>query len=62
MHNIRAEDHGFEPGGTGFEEAVNISFDGKREGIDEAKVEDGKNLIKLGIDDKTISKGIGLDL
>ncbi|MBQ9160801.1 MAG: hypothetical protein IJ122_05710 [Methanobrevibacter sp.] len=63
MHDIRAEDYGFEPGVTGFEEAVNISFfDGKREGIDENKLENAKNFIKLGIDEKTISKGTGLDL
>ena len=63
MLKLRAEDYGFEPGVTGFEEAVNLSFlDGKREGIDEAKLEDAKNFIKLGIDEKTISKGIGLDL
>ena len=63
MLNLKAEDYGFEPGVTGFEEAVNLSFlDGKREGIDENKLENAKNLIKLGIDDKTISKGIGLDL
>ena len=63
MHNIRAEDYGFEPGVTGFEEAVNISFfDGKREGIDESKLESAKNLIKLGVDDEIISKGIGFDL
>lgn len=63
MHNIRAEDYGFEPGVTGFEEAVNISFfDGKREGIDEAKLESTRNLIRLGIADDVISEANGIDL
>ena len=63
MHDIRAEDYGFEPGVTGFEEAVNISFfDGKREGIDEAKLESTRNLIRLGIADDVISEAHGIDL
>ena len=63
MHNIRAEVYGFESGVTGFEEAVNISFfDGKREGIDEAKLESTRNLIRLGIADDVISEANGIDL
>ena len=71
MLNLKAEDYGFEPNVTGFEEAVNLAYlDGKREGISEAKkegkreaIEDiAKNLIELGIDDETISKATKLDL
>ena len=63
MLNLKAEDYGFEPGVTGFEEAVNISFfDGKREGIDEAKLESTRNLIRLGIADDVISEANGIDL
>ena len=33
MHNIKAEDYRIEPGITGFEEAVNLSYlSGQREG------------------------------
>jgi len=38
MLNLKAEDYGFEPNVTGFEEAVNLAYlDGKREGKLEAK-------------------------
>ena len=61
MHNIKAEDYNIEPGITGFEEAVNLSYlSGKREGIEETF--DAINLIKQGIDDETISKGTGLNI
>ncbi|WP_292888842.1 hypothetical protein [Methanobrevibacter sp. UBA212] len=71
MLNLKAEDYGFEPNVTGFEEAVNLAYlDGKREGKLEAKrkwkrqgVKDiAKNLIELGIDDETIAKATKLDL
>jgi hypothetical protein len=59
MLNLKAEDYGFEPNVTGFEEAVNLSYlDGKRDGIDNT----AKNLIKLGYDDDFIKKVTGLDL
>ena len=59
MHNIKAEDYNIEPGITGFEEAVNLSYlSGKREGFQITAI----NLIKQGIDDETISKGTGLNI
>lgn len=59
MLNLKAEDYGFEPNVTGFEEAVNLAYlDGKREAIEDI----AKNLIELGIDDETISKATKLDL
>ena len=63
MLKLRAEDYGFEPGVTGFEEAVNLSFfDGKREGIDEAMLKSTRNLIRLGIAADVISEANGIDL
>ena len=63
MLNLKAEDYGFEPNVTGFEEAVNLAYlDGKREGKREAIEDIAKNLIELGIDDETISKATKLDL
>ena len=63
MLNLKAEDYGFEPNVTGFEEAVNLAYlDGKREGISEGIEDTAKNLIELGIDDETISKATKLDL
>ena len=67
MLNLKAEDYGFEPNVTGFEEAVNLAYlDGKREGISEGKkegIEDtAKNLIELGFEDEIISKATKLDL
>ena len=59
MLNLKAEDYGFEPNVTGFEEAVNLAYlDGKREAIEDI----AKNLIELGIDDETIAKDTKLDL
>ena len=59
MLNLKAEDYGFEPNVTGFEEAVNLAYlDGKREAIEDI----AKNLIELGIDDETIAKATKLDL
>ena len=58
MHNIKAEDYKIEPGTTGFEEAVNLSYlSGKREGVQITAI----NLIKQGVDDETISKSTELD-
>ena len=63
MLNLKAEDYGFEPNVTGFEEAVNLAYlDGKREGKREAIEDIAKNLIELGIDDETIAKATKLDL
>lgn len=71
MLNLKAEDYGFEPNVTGFEEAVNLAYlDGvregkrerKRDGYVEAKLETARNLIKLGVEDEIIAKGTGLDL
>ena len=71
MLNLKAEDYGFEPNVTGFEEAVNLAYlDGKREGISEGKkdgkkegIEDtAKNLIELGVSDELIAKATKLDL
>ena len=71
MLNLKAEDYGFEPNVTGFEEAVNLAYlDGKREGISEAKkegkreaIEDtAKNLIELEVSDEFIAKATKLDL
>ena len=67
MLNLKAEDYGFEPNVTGFEEAVNLAYlDGKREGISEGKkegIEDtAKNLIELGVSDEFIAKATKLDL
>ena len=69
MHNIKAEDYRIEPGTTGFEEAVNLSYlsgkrEGKREGYSKCVEEtfDAINLIKQGIDDETISKGTELNI
>ena len=67
MHNIKPQDYGIEPGVTGFEEAVNLSYlsgqrEGQREGYDNGVEETAINLIKLEVDDETISKGTGLEL
>ena len=65
MHNIKAEDYKIEPGTTGFEEAVNLSYlSGKREGYSKGVEEtvDAINLIKQDVDDETISKSTGLDI
>lgn len=63
MLNLKARDYGLEPNVTGFEEAVNLSYlDGKRDGYDNAKLEDAKKLIELGIEDEIITEAIGLDL
>lgn len=63
MLNLKAEDYGFKPNVTGFEEAVNLSFlDGKREGFDDAVLEIASNLLDLGVNEDTISKSTGLDL
>lgn len=63
MLNLKAEDYGFEPNVTGFEESVNLAFlDGKREGVNNAKLEDASNLLDLGVDEEIISKATGLDL
>lgn len=61
--NFKAEDYGFEPNVTGFEEEINLSYlDGKRDGYDigyakgklNAQFDIIKNLIKSGFDDKII--------
>lgn len=63
MHNIKPQDYGIEPGVTGFEEAVNLSYlSRQREGYDNGVEETAINLIKLGVDDETITQGTGLDL
>ena len=63
MLNLKAEDYGFEPNVTGFEESVNLAYlDGKREGVDDAKLEAASNLLDLGVDEEIISKATGLDL
>ena len=67
MLNLKAEDYGFEPNVTGFEEAVNLSYlDGKREGEDkgikDSRLATAKNLIELGSSDEFISKATELDL
>lgn len=63
MLNLKAEDYGFEPNVTGFEESVNLAYlDGKREGVNAAKFEDASNLLELGVDEEIISKATGLDL
>ena len=66
MLNLKAEEYGFEPNVTGFEEAVTLSYlDGKREGkekgFDDGKLAIAKNLIELGSDDEFITKATGLD-
>ncbi len=59
MLNLKAEDYGFEPNVTGFEEAVNLAYlDGKRESIEDI----AKNLIELGVSDEFIAKATKLDL
>ena len=71
MLNLKAEDYGFEPNVTGFEEAVKLAYlDGKREGELEAKQKAkresikniAKNLIELGVSDEFIAKATKLDL
>lgn len=63
MLNLKAEDYGLEPNVTGFEESVNLAYlDGKREGVDDAKLEAASNLLDLGVDEEIISKATGLDL
>lgn len=63
MLNLKAEDFGLEPNVTGFEESINLAYlDGKREGLDEAKLDDARNLIELGVDEDIVSKATGLDL
>ena len=63
MLKFKAEDYGIEPNVTGIEEEINLAYlDGEREGFDDAKLEDVRNLIKLGSDDEFISKATGLDL
>ena len=59
MLNLKAEDYGFEPNVTGFEEAVNLAYlDGKREAIEDT----AKNLIELEVSDEFIAKATKLDL
>ncbi|MBR1611423.1 MAG: hypothetical protein IJ672_08100, partial [Methanobrevibacter sp.] len=59
MINFKAEDYGIEPNVTGIEEEINLAYlDGQRE----AKFENAKKLIELGVDEEIIAKGIGLDL
>ena len=71
MHNIKAEDYDIEPGVTGFEEAVNLSYlsghregyySGREDGVQENREQNAINFIKQGVDDETISKGTGLNL
>ena len=63
MLNLKAEDYGFEPNVTGFEEAVNLAYlDGKREGKREAIEDIAKNLIELEVSDEFIAKATKLDL
>ena len=63
MLNLKAEDYGFEPNVTGFEEAVNLAYlDGKREGKRESIKNIAKNLIELGFSDEFIAKATKLDL
>ena len=63
MLNLKAEDYGFEPNVTGFEEAVNLAYlDGKREGKREAIEDIAKNLIELEVSDELIAKATKLDL
>ena len=63
MLNLKAEDYGFEPNVTGFEEAVILSYlDGKREGTNDSRLATAKNLIELGSSDEFISKATELDL
>ena len=67
MHNIKPQYYGIEPGITGFEEAVNLSYlSGQREGYDNGVEENKKQtaikLIQVGVDDETIIQGTGLDL
>lgn len=71
MLNLKAEDYGFEPNVTGFEEAVNLAYlDGKREGhsedyddgYDEAKLDDARRLLNYGFDVGVISDILELDL
>ena len=63
MHNIKAEDYRIEPGITGFEEAVNLSYlSGQREGRREEWEETAIKLIELEVDDETITQGTGLNL
>ena len=63
MLNFKAEDYGLEPNVTGIEEEINLAYlDGEREGFDDAKLEDARNLLELGVDEEIISKATGLDL
>lgn len=67
MIRLRAEDYGFEPNVTGFEESNNLAYlDGVREGFDDgfdkANLKTAQNLIELGSDDEFIVKATDLDL
>lgn len=63
MLKFKAEDFGLEPNVTGFEEEINLAYlDGEREGSNETNLKNARNLLKLGVDEETISKATGLDL
>lgn len=71
MLNIKAEDYGFEPNVTGFEEAVELSYiDGKEEGMEKGRKEGRKEnnyeiackLLEMGLDEDLIFKVTGLTI
>lgn len=63
MLKFKAEDYGLEPNVTGIEEEINLAYlDGEREGSNETNLKNARNLLKLGVDEETISKATGLDL
>ena len=59
MIRLRAEDYGFEPNVTGFEESNNLAF---LDGVNEANLKTARNLVDLGCDDDFIVKATELDL
>ena len=62
MINLKAEDYGFEPNVTGFEESNILAYqDGKREGKKLNNEEIAKKLIKEGLDNDFITKITGLN-
>ena len=75
MLNIKAEDYGFEPNVTGFEEAVALSYidgkekgreEGRDEGREEGRVESNYEiackLLEMGLDEDLIFKATGLTI
>ncbi len=61
MVNIKAEDYGFEPNVTGFEEAVELSYiEGKEDGFDEKNLDVASKMFDLGFDEEDVFKVTGL--